>query len=138
MIDTLKKMILPAIVAVVVTLIVLVGNQPANIGSAGDIETFPVWFAKGLYGGATKVQIVDSSGNLVAPITGSTGTFSSTLGVTGTTTLSNGLNLNKVNLGCVSFFATSSATRLHMQFEATSATSTFAGGIEASFGACNN
>jgi hypothetical protein len=103
MIDTLKKMILPAIVAVVVTLVVLVGSQSAKLGG-NQIETFPTWFYKGLYGGTSKVQIVDSSGNVVAPIvstgaisgttgtltgllTGLSATFSSTLNVVGNTTV---------------------------------------------------
>lgn len=73
MIDTLKQIITSAIVALVVTFLVMVGsNQPSNLGSTGDIEQFAVWFTKGLYGGSSKVQIVDSSGNVVAPIVGST------------------------------------------------------------------
>lgn len=84
MIEKITK-ILPVanIIALVVVALILVGNQSASLGAAGDINTQTVWFVKGLTAGNPKVSAIDSSGNVVAPVTSSTGTFSSTLGITG-------------------------------------------------------
>lgn len=78
------------IIALVVVGVMLVGgSQSASLGAAGDINTQSVWFVKGLTAGASKVTAIDASGNVTAPVTSSTGTFSSrvTVGSTATSTI---------------------------------------------------
>lgn len=86
---------------IVMAFVMLVGgNQSAYGGS-----TSATWTAANLVSEGT----ITSSG----AATLASASVTDTLGVTGTTTLSDGLNLNNAGL-CVNFYATSSATRVHL------------------------
>ena len=64
-------------------------------------------------------------------------TLSSTLGVTATTTLGNTLVLNKGTF-CITGYATSTATRIKIEFDALAATTTSPiGGLKLNYGSCN-
>lgn len=87
MIEKITTWIKSQAIALVILGMMLVGGQTASFGAAGDINTQPVWFVKGLTAGNPKVSVIDSSGNVVGPVTSSTGTYSGTLSVTGATTV---------------------------------------------------
>lgn len=118
MIEKITKWLpLATFVVVVAVALMLVGNnKSASLGAAGDINTQIVWFVKGLTAGNPKVSVIDSSGNIVAPI-------SQTTSDTATST---------AKLGCVQTTATSTATPIRMLFTA-STTATAISGTQAGF-----
>lgn len=78
--------------------------------------------------------VINGSGKLVAPITSTTGTFSSTLAVTGATTLGGDIVVTTSNtatstltVGCIQMYATSTETALRLEFNTTNSTSTING-----------
>ena len=65
--------------------------------------------------------VIDGSGNIDAPITSTTGTFSSTLGVTGASTFGSDITVTTTNtatssisVGCIESYATSTETVLRL------------------------
>lgn len=80
--------------------------------------------------------VIDGSGNVDAPVTSTTGTFSSTLDVTATTTLSDGLKLNNPGI-CLEFYATSTETRTHMQASTTATIEGVDGVMMWGYGSCS-
>lgn len=80
--------------------------------------------------------VIDGSGNWVGAITGTTGTISSTLAVTATTTLSDTVNFDNPGI-CINFYATSTATRMHMTASSTSLVNGVSTGVMLiDYGAC--
>ena len=80
--------------------------------------------------------VIDGSGNWVGAITGTTGTISSTLAVTATTTLSDTVNFDNPVI-CINFYATSTATRMHMTASSTSLVNGVSTGVMLiDYGAC--
>lgn len=117
------------IIALVAIALMLVGGQSASLGAAGDINTQSVWFVKGLTAGNPKVSVIDSSGNVVAPVA-STGD-ASFAGGTLTVTTSNTAT-STITGGCFQFYATSTATA--QKFQA----STTPGIMYSQYGTCPN
>lgn len=84
-------------------------NQIAFSGSTDDY-----FDAKGGFK-VNGTTVIDSSGNVDGAVTsGSASTFASTVAITATTTISDGLSLRNTTGLCVDFYATSSATIVHL------------------------
>ncbi len=122
-------------VALIIALIALVVSFKSPVVSlSGSTDDF--FDAKGGFK-VNGTVVVDSSGNVDGAVTsGAASTFASTLGVTGTTTIGQTLILNESPI-CISAYATSSATRVNLTFDATAATSTSLGAFKWAYGTCN-
>lgn len=123
-----------AVAVVIVVLAVLVGGNNNQPGATFSGTTSSFLDAKQGFR-VNGTTVIDSSGNVDAPITSSTGTFSSTLAVTATTTLSSSLTLNQAT-ACINLYATSTATRISLVFPTTGATSTYNGTVYFQYGSC--
>jgi hypothetical protein len=84
-----NKYISMVALAVAIVAIAIVWNPAPKL--SGSTDDF--FDAKGGFK-VSGTTVIDSSGNIDAPVTSSTGTFSSTLSVTGATTLSSGIILD--------------------------------------------
>ena len=74
--------------------------------------------------------VIDGSGNVDAPITSSSGTFSGDVSVSGgtvTLTTANSATSTAI-IGCIQSYATSTATAIRMEFSTTTALATYSGG----------
>ena len=131
-----------AVIALVIGLVAMFKGDGPSVGGLYNIN--PTQFISGFTAGGSNQFSVSSAGALTtsgaitstAGISGTTGTLSSTLGVTATTTLSDGLVLNNSGI-CINFYATSSATRVHMTASTTTTVPNGAAGVMTfDYGAC--
>ena len=88
-------------------------------GLGGVYSNVTMDFAEGISVDGTIV--IDGSGNIDAPITSSTGTFSGTLGVTGVSTFGSDITIttsntatSSISVGCIETYATSTETVLRL------------------------
>ena len=84
--------------------------------------------ASGVYA-VDGTTVIDGSGNFVGAVSGTTGAFSAT------TTLSDTVNFNNAGI-CINFYATSTATRLHMVASTTATIEGSDGVMMIEYGAC--
>ncbi|TCU78857.1 hypothetical protein EDE08_101639 [Bradyrhizobium sp. R2.2-H] len=90
--------------------------QPQSLGGAGGYEALQTWYRNGIYAGSAQQLTVDSSGNIALSNSSATSTIS--------------------GVGCISAFATSSATPVKLVLSTLGATSTFKGTAYWSYGTC--
>lgn len=112
--------------------------------SAANTENF----FSGVYNNVTKefsdgitvdgTTVIDGSGNIDAPITSSTGTFSGNVTISGGNLVNTtGANATSTfETGAIETYATSSATKICIRPSTGGATSTFAGTLYFTYGEC--
>ena len=120
-----------AVILAVVASLALVGNNQPNLKGTTNYDDIDVSDGYAVDG----TTVIDGSGNVDAPITSTTGTFSSTLSATATTTLSDTVNFNNGGI-CINFYATSTATRLHITASTTATIEGVDGVMMMEYGAC--
>ena len=130
MIKNIITGVISVILAVVISL-ALVGNNQPNLKGTTNYDDIDVSDGYAVDG----TTVIDGSGNVDAPITSTTGTFSSTLSATATTTLSDTVNFNNGGI-CINFYATSTATRLHITASTTATIEGVDGVMMMEYGAC--
>ena len=128
------KNIITGVIAVILAVVIslaLVGNNQPNLKGTTNYDDIDVSDGYAVDG----TTVIDGSGNVDAPITSTTGTFSSTLSATATTTLSDTVNFNNGGI-CINFYATSTATRLHITASTTATIEGVDGVMMMEYGAC--